>query len=97
MPAKDLVFLKTGAEVKEMLVRRIAEMEERLARRNVALNELLADKVRLRAYLVRHQPMAHLVHQQSRLREDLPSEDHQEIAELCRRVGNIEGELGRLR
>jgi hypothetical protein len=95
MPAKDLVFLKTGAEVKEALTRRIAELEERLARRNVVLDELLADRVRLRAYLVRQQGAMPL--RQSSLREDLPSEDHQEITELCRRVANIEGELGRLR
>ena len=92
MPAKDLVFLKTGAEVKQALGRRVAELEERLARRNVALDELLADRVRLRAYLVRQQGAMPL--RQSSLREDLPSEDHQEIAELCRRVANIEGELG---
>jgi hypothetical protein len=99
MPAKetskDLVFLKTGAEVKEALAQRVVDLEGRLARRNVALDELLGDRARVRAYLVRQQGGAAL--SQSILREDLPSEDHQEIAELCRRVANIEGELGRLR
>ena len=95
MPSKELIFLKTGAEIRQALQRRIADLEARLAKRNVALEELLSDKARVRAYLVGQINRTYT--SQHRLGEDVPSEEHQEIAELCRRVSNIEAELARLR
>jgi len=94
-PRKDVVFLKTGREIKQALQARIVDLEGRLAKRNAALDVILSDKAKVRAYLVR-QPSMQFASQRT-LVEYLPSEDHQEIAELCRRVTNIEGELGRLR
>ena len=94
-PRKELVFFKTGQEIKQALQRRIADLEERLAKRSVALDVVLSDKAKVRAYLTR-QPGAQLARQQNIIL-DLPTEEHQEIAELCRRVINIEGDLGRLR
>jgi hypothetical protein len=94
-PPAGLVFRKTGAEIRQALRKRIVDLEARLARRNVALDELLGDKARVRAYLVRQVNVNPLA--QFAIREDMPSEDHEEIAELCRRVSNIETELGRLR
>src|SRR5438067_5167730 len=90
----NLVFQKTGAEIKQALQRRIRDLEQRLAKRNIALDALLDDKPRLRAYLVR-QP--NMVHTGGQAILDVPSEDHQEIVELCRRISVIEGELSRLR
>jgi hypothetical protein len=97
MAEKELIFLKTGAEIREACRRRMQELEARLARRNVALDALLADKTRLRGYLVRHGnlTLSGGVRQQNAVL-DVPSEDHQEIGELCRRVSNIEAELARL-
>src|SRR5262245_15446996 len=89
-----LVFIKTGAEIKQALQRRISDLEARLAKRNASLDALLDDKSRLRAYLVR-QP--NMVHTGGQAMLDVPSEDHQEIMELCRRISVIEGELARLR
>jgi hypothetical protein len=88
-------FIKTGAEIKRAIQNRIADLEARLAKRNVMLDELLNDKARLRDYLVRMPHVPLLVGRQAPL--DVPSEDHQEIVELCRRIGVIEGELAQLR
>jgi hypothetical protein len=90
----NLVFSKTGAEIKQALLRRIRDLEDRLAKRNVVLDALLDDKARLRNYLVR-QPNP--IHTGGQAILDVPSEDHQEIMELCRRISVIEGELTRLR
>jgi hypothetical protein len=89
-----LSFVKTGAEIKRALQRRITDLEERLVKRNVSLEGLLDDKPRLRAYLVR-QP--NMVYTGGQAAYDVPSEDHQEIMELCRRISVIESELDRLR
>jgi hypothetical protein len=87
-------FVKTGAEIKRAIQRRITDLENRLGKRNVALDAVLADKARVRDYLVR-QP--NLVHPGGQAILDVPTEDHQEIMELCRRISVIEGELARLR
>jgi hypothetical protein len=89
----NLIFKKTGAQIKEALMRRIRDLEQRLAKRNVALDALLDDRPRLRAFLVRQPNLVH----GGQASIDVPSEDHQEIIELCRRIIVIEGELSRLR
>jgi hypothetical protein len=90
-----LQFTKTGAEIKQALQRRIIDLEQRLATRNAALDSLLNDKARLRAYLVRQPNLTYGHSRQAPV--DVPSEDHQEIMELCRRISVIEGDLARLR
>jgi hypothetical protein len=90
-----LNFIKTGAEIKRAIQNRITDLEARLAKRNAALDVLLDDKVRLRAFLVRHPHVTSAVGRQAPL--DVPTEDHQEILELCRRISVIEGELSQLR
>ena len=89
-----LKFVKTGAEIKQALRHRIADLEQRLVKRNATLDQVLNDKERVRAFLVR-QPNLTYTGGQSAV--DVPSEDHQEITELCRRISVIEGELARLR
>src|SRR5262249_48591331 len=88
-------FIKTGAEIKRAIQNRLADLEARLAKRNAMLDELLNDKARLRDYLVRMPNCPFRVGGQAPV--DVPSEDHQEIMELCRRIGVIEGELLQLR
>src|SRR5262249_28045477 len=56
-PRKDVVFLKTGREIKQALQVRIADLQGRLAKRNAALDVILSDKARVRAYLVRQPNM----------------------------------------
>ena len=92
---EDIKFKKTGAEIKKAVLSRIKDLEERLAKRNIQLEELLNDKDRLRSYLVRERDNDYPHSGQKR--QDTPSEEHQEITELCRRVCNIEHELSNLR
>ncbi len=91
-----ITFKKNGAEIKEAVQRRILDLEQRLHNRNNALEELLNDKTRLRSYLVRDldNPWPRPNFQ---MMLDIPSEDHQEITELCRRIFVLEKELSDLR
>jgi hypothetical protein len=91
-----ITFKKTGAEIKEAVQRRVLDLEQRFQSRNTVLEQLLNDKKRLRSYLVRDldNPWPRPSFQQIL---DIPSEDHQEITELCRRMFVLEKELSDLR
>jgi hypothetical protein len=91
-----ITFKKTGAEIKTAVQERIKDLEQRLEKRNVALEELLNDKKRLRSFLVRD-PANPWPIQGLQAQFEIPSEDHQEILELCRRAFVIEKELANLR
>jgi hypothetical protein len=93
---EGVTFKKTGAEIKAAVQTRIRDLEQRLKNRNAVLEELLNDKKRLRSYLVRDpdNPWPRVGVQ---FQYDIPSEDHQEITELCRRVFVLEKELSNLR
>jgi hypothetical protein len=88
-----LKFVKSGAEIKQALRRRIADLEQRLAKRNATLDQILNDKERVRAFLVRQPNLI----ASGQTAVDVPSEDHQEVMELCRRISVLEGELARFR
>jgi hypothetical protein len=89
-----ITFRKTGAEIKSAVRTRLHNLEDRLQKRNAALEVFLQDKQRLRSYLVRDfRPWA-LNFSQAQV--DIPSEDNQEIAELCRRVFVLEQEVANL-
>ena len=93
--SQGIAFRKTGAEVKAAVRTRLLDLEQRLQKRNAALEELLQDKKRLRSYLVRDVanpwPLA-----LGQAQFDIPSEDNQEVAELCRRVFVLEKEVANL-
>src|SRR5579864_7542074 len=90
-----ITFRKTGAEVKTAVRTRLLDLEQRLQKRNATLEELLLDKKRLRSYLVRNldNPWPRTLGQ---AQFDIPSEDNQEVAELCRRVFVLEKEVANL-
>ena len=87
-------FFKSGREVKVAITSRLTDLESRLARRNKELELLMADKARLRSFLVRdaHNDYPH----RSQMATELPSEDHQRILELCTRINRIEKEITKL-
>jgi hypothetical protein len=91
----EMVFKKTGAQIKEMAKQRITELEQRLSKRNAQLDQVMNDKKLLRSYLVR-EPENDWPHTSQR-RHETPSEEHQEITELCRRICTIESDLVQLR
>jgi hypothetical protein len=89
-----ITFRKTGAEIKSAVRTRLLDLEARLQKRNAALEAFLQDKKRLRLYLVRDfRPWA-LNFSQAQV--DIPSEENQEVAELCRRVFVLEQEVANL-
>jgi hypothetical protein len=94
-PDNELVFKKTGAQIKDAARRRIADLEQRLAKRNGQLDSFMEDRQLLRSYLVR-EPDNDWPHGGQR-RQETPSEEHQEITELCRRICTIEKDLVQLR
>ena len=91
----EMRFKKTGTEVKAAIGRRIKDLETRLQKRFVALDEFMTDKERVRAYLVRDKDNDYP--HPSQARRDMPSEEHEEISELCRRICRIQKEMSQLK
>jgi uncharacterized membrane-anchored protein YhcB (DUF1043 family) len=87
-------FKKNGTEVKQAIALRLGELQKRLDKRNKELEEIMEDKARLRSYLVRD-PNNDYPHS-AQLKQELPTEDHQKISELCKRICLIEKEIKRL-
>ena len=96
----ELRFRKTGKEIKQAVGSRVAKLEQRLARRNAALEEFMGDAKRLRSYLVRSAQLPWASHGRGEYalfsQDDISSEEKEEVAQLCRRVFEIEQELHRL-
>jgi hypothetical protein len=87
-------FKKAGREVKTVIGQRIAELQQRLAKRDRELDEVLSNKKLMRSYLVR-EPRNDYPHS-SQIRAEMPTEEHQRITELCRRIHVIEQEIAGL-
>jgi hypothetical protein len=98
--ALELRFRKTGKEIKAALRNRVAQLEQRLANRNAALDDFLQDRKKVRSYLIRSSQQTWMGHRQGEKglfsQEDISSEEKEEIAQLCRRIYEIEQELHRL-
>ena len=87
----DINFKKTGIEVKKAIAKRVADLEARLKKRFAALDRFISDKERIRAYLVRDRDRDYP--HGAQMRRDMPSEQDEEISELCRRICRIQKEL----
>lgn len=97
----EVTFRKSGKEIKEAITNRIKQLESRLETRNKSLSEFMKDKNKLRSYLVR----SSLPYWESHSRdgkktlfgkEEISSEEKEEITQLCKRIFEIEQELHRL-
>jgi hypothetical protein len=95
----NIVFRKTGKEIKAAITNRSTQLEQRLKQRNEALNIFLQDTPRVRSYLVRstrpdygHGSNGYVLYG----KDDVSSEERQEIDQLCQRIFEIEQELHRL-
>ena len=87
-------FSKTGSEAKAAIAARLTDLGNRLTRRNADLESLMNDKTRLRSFLVRDTTNDYPHNFQAV--QELPSEDHQQITELCKRINRIEKEMTKL-
>lgn len=95
----NVVFRKTGKEIKNAITNRRAQLEQRLKQRNEALDRFLKDTRKVRSYLVRstrpdygHGSAGYVLYG----KDDISSEERQEMDQLCQRIFEIEQELHRL-
>ncbi len=96
----NIVFKKTGKEIKSAISNRRTQLESRLNSRNKALNEFIQNPGKVRSYLTRntkpdyshHGRMGYVLYG----KDDISSEERQEIDQLCQRIFEIEQELHRL-
>jgi hypothetical protein len=95
----NIVFRKTGKEIKGAITNRRIQLEQRLQQRNEALNNFLKDTQKIRSYLVRstrpdygHGSTGYVLYGKG----DISSEERQETDQLCQRIFEIEQELHRL-
>jgi hypothetical protein len=95
----NIVFRKTGKEIKAAITNRRSQLEQRLKQRNDVLDRFLRDKTKVRSYLVRstrpdygHGSGGYVLYGKN----DISSEERQEIDQLCQRIFEIEQELHQL-
>jgi hypothetical protein len=95
----NIIFRKTGKEIKAAISNRRIQLEQRLEQRNAVLDAFLKDKAKVRSYLVRstrpdygHGSGGYVLYGKN----DISSEERQEIDQLCQRIFEIEQELHRL-
>jgi hypothetical protein len=95
----DLSFQKSGKEIKAAIANRRQQLAERLVARNEALDKFLGNPVKVRSYMVRrsepnygHGRMGSVLYGKN----DISSEERQEVEQLCQRIFEIEQEIHRL-
>ena len=96
----NIVFKKTGKEIKSAISNRRTQLESRLNSRNKTLNDFIQNPEKVRSYLTRntkpdyshHGRMGYVLYG----KDDISSEERQEIDQLCQRIFEIEQELHRL-
>jgi len=97
----EIKFRKSGAEIRLAVVARIEQLKARLEHRNAELEKLMGNKGKLRSYLIRStQPEFYGHHgrtaSQLYSKDDISSEEKQEMMQICRRIYEIEQEIYRL-
>ena len=98
---QGVTFRKSGRDIKAAVANRCRELQGRLDRRNSSLDKFLDDRQLVRAYLIRSSVMTFDMHtgQGEFLvrKDDISSEQMDEIKQLCHRILEIEQELHRLK
>ncbi len=95
----EITFKKTGREIREAVAERIKQLKARLERRNIELEKLMSNKDKLRSYLVRSTQMEYMhgrMPSQLYSKDDISSEEKEEMKQMCRRIFEIEQEIHRL-
>ena len=98
----NIVFKKTGKQIKEAVKNRRSQLQQRLEARNKTLAKFMKDEQKVRSYFVRsthpyyasdpHMRGGYVLHGKG----DISSEERQEIDQLCSRIFEIEQEIHRL-
>ena len=97
----EIVFPKTGKEIKAAIQSRQEQLRQRLDRRNKALDEFTRDRKKLRSYLLRSALPDYGLHGGRGAyvlvaQDEISIEEKQEIQRLCARIFEMEQELHRL-
>ena len=98
----ELVFIKNGKQIKDAINKRIQLLEARLVNRNGEIDKLIKDSGRIRSYILRNTQYnySHGTRFSSGGtlygKNHISSEEVEEINQLCKRVMEIEQEVGRL-
>jgi len=96
----EIKFRKTGREIREAVAERIVQLRSRLEHRNAELEKLMGNKAKLRSYLIRSTQPEFFGHgrapSQLYSKDDISSEEKQEMLQMCRRIFEIEQEIHRL-
>lgn len=97
---KNISFKKSGKEIKTSIDTRCEELEERLSKRNIGLEEILNDRAKVRSYMLR-QGLSQRRYEYENppivTKNDISSEEIEEISQMCRRISEIEQEINKLR
>lgn len=99
----DIVFQKTGQEIKVAIDQKIDALQSRLDKRDKELDKILDDRNKVRSYLLRNTLLNRGHYSVSGgiatlySDEHISSEEVEEINQLCKRVMEIEQEISRLR
>jgi hypothetical protein len=93
-------FIKTGKEIKDAVQKRRQQLQDRLDKRNQSLDEFMKDSRKVRSYMVRQSQTAGGHYGRAGVtlysKDDISSEEMQEVYQLCQRILEIEQELHRL-
>ena len=96
----EIKFRKTGREIREAVGKRIEQLKSRLEHRNAELEKLMGNKAKLRSYLIRSTQPEFFGHgrapSQLYSKNDISSEEKQEMLQMCRRIFEVEQEIHRL-
>ncbi len=95
----QIMFEKTGKEIKAAVQKRRQQLQERLDKRNQTLDEFMKDAHKVRSYMIRSSQRVYAHGGQGYVlysKDDISSEEQQEVAQLCQRIFEIEQELHRL-
>ena len=98
----NIVFRKTGKEIKEAVKNRRKQLEQRLESRNKTLNRFMKDQQKVRSYFIRstYPDFVSATHARGGYvlygKNDISSEERREVDQLCHRIFEIEQELHRL-
>ncbi|MEM6784519.1 MAG: hypothetical protein AAF624_12385 [Bacteroidota bacterium] len=103
MPLR-LAFKKSGKQIKEAIAGRLEKLGARLQKRNGELDAFMDNRAKLRSYLVRlgesswslHTARANGKPAPLYSKEDISSEEKEEVKQLCQRIFEIEQEMRRL-
>jgi hypothetical protein len=98
---QNILFQKSGAEIRQAIQTRLQGLKERLDGRNAVLDEFIADPKKVRSYLVRSAKGNYSIHSGGTpilfAKEEISSEEKEEIHQLCTRIFEIEQEISQLK